>query len=247
MRLVHDDQIPVDLAQPRQDVVALGQVEGGDDPVSLQPLVYAELVANVLALEHEELRVELLLELALPLEGEIGRTDDQDALGEAAELEFTDEQPGHDRLASAGVIRQQESYACELEEVVVDRFELVRQRVHPRDREPEVGVELVGDAEGVGLEAEAQKAPIAVVRVPRVEDREAFDVRGGERHLAKALGLRADQPDRPTCRPVCFHGLNPHRLAEERAGEDLASGDARHGGHRAAHGIVLTLPSPYDG
>src|SRR5437867_11619944 len=41
------------------------------------------------------------------------------------------------------------------EQVVVDRLELMRQRVNARDREPEVGIELVRDAQGVGLQAEA--------------------------------------------------------------------------------------------
>ena len=121
--------------------------------------------------------VELLLEFALPLEGEVGRADDQDALGEAAQLELADEQPGHDRLAGAGVVGQQEPDARELEQVVVDGLELVRQRIDARDREPEVGIELVGDAEGVRLEAEPEKPPVAVEGVPRVEDREALEVR----------------------------------------------------------------------
>ena len=36
--------------------------------------------------------VELLLQLALPLEGEVGRADDQDALGEPPSFELADEQ-----------------------------------------------------------------------------------------------------------------------------------------------------------
>ena len=104
----------------------------------LQPLVDAELVADVLALQDQELLVELLLQLALPLEGEVGRADDQDALGEAAQLQLADEQARHDRLAGAGVVGQQEAHAGELEQVVVDRLELVRQRIDARDREPEV-------------------------------------------------------------------------------------------------------------
>ncbi len=167
VRLVHDHEIPVDLAQPGQDVGALRQVERRDDPVALQPLVHAELVADVLALEDQELLVELLLQLALPLEGEVGRADDQDALGEAAQLELADEQARHDRLARAGVVGQQEAHARELEQVVVDRFELVRQRIDARDREAEVGIELVGDAERVGLEAEPEQASVAVERVLR--------------------------------------------------------------------------------
>ena len=100
------------------------------------------------------------------------------------------------------------------EQVVVDRLELMRQRVNARDREPEVGIELVSDAQGVGLQAEAQKAPVAVVGVPRVEDCEAREIVCSERHLAEAFGLRTDQSDRPAYRAVGLHGLHPHGLVE---------------------------------
>src|SRR5207249_3475741 len=98
---------------------------------------------DVLPLEHEELLVELLLELALPLEGEVGWTDDQDALGEPAQFELADEQPRHDRLTRPGVVGQQEPHTRKLEQVVVDRLELMRKRIDARDGEPEVRVELV--------------------------------------------------------------------------------------------------------
>ena len=48
-------------------------------------------------------------------------------------LEFAHEQARHDRLAGTGLIGEQEAHAGQLEEVLVDRFELVRQRVHSRD------------------------------------------------------------------------------------------------------------------
>ena len=64
------------------------------------------------------------------------------------------------------------------------------------------------------LAAQAQQAPVAVVRVPCVENREPRKIVGGERHLAVALRLRADQPDRPARRAVGLHGLHPHGLAE---------------------------------
>jgi len=123
VRLVHDHQVPPHLPEARQDVLALGQVERGDQPVSLQPLVHPELLADITALENQELRVELL---ALPLEGQVGRADDQDALRWAAQLEFADEQAGHDRLPCAGVIGQEKAHAGELEQMVVDRLELMR-------------------------------------------------------------------------------------------------------------------------
>ena len=59
--------------RPGRMSVALGEVERSDDLLLLQPLVDAELVADVAALEHDELLVELLLQLPLPLEGKVGR------------------------------------------------------------------------------------------------------------------------------------------------------------------------------
>ena len=81
VRLVDDHEIPVHLAQPRQDVLTLGQVERRDDLLLLHPLIDAELVAQIAALQYQELLVELLYELALPLESEVGRRNDEDAFG----------------------------------------------------------------------------------------------------------------------------------------------------------------------
>ncbi len=81
MRLVHDHEIPVDLLQPRQDVGAFCQVERRDDAGALEPLIHPELLAQILPLHDQECGVELLFHLALPLEGEVRRADDQDALG----------------------------------------------------------------------------------------------------------------------------------------------------------------------
>ncbi len=66
-------------------------------------------------------------------------------------------------LASAGLAGQQEPDAGQLHEVLIDRFQLVGQRVHAGDREAEVRVELVGDAQRVGIQCELQQVPIAVV------------------------------------------------------------------------------------
>ena len=173
VRLVDDHEVPMNLPQPGKDFGPLRQVERRDDPIAFQPLVHAELVADVLALHDQELRVELLLQFALPLEGEVGRADDQDALGEAAQLQLANEKARHDRLAGAGVVGQQEAHARELEQIVVDRLELMRQRIDARDREAEIGVELVGDAEGVGLKAKAEQSAVAVERMRRIENREA--------------------------------------------------------------------------
>ena len=103
-----------------------------------------------------------------------------------------------------------------VEKVVVDRLELVRERIDPGNREPEVRVELVGDAECVGLEAESQQAAIAVEGVPGVQNGEVCKICGGQRDSAEALGLHPDEPHDPACGSVRLDSLNPHRLAEKR-------------------------------
>ena len=84
-----------------------------------------------------------------------------------------------------------------LQEVVVDRLELVRQRVDAGDGEREVGVVLVGEAEAHGLDAEAEARRVAVERLAlgrRVEDGRAAR---GEDALVDLSGLlaRADDLD----------------------------------------------------
>ena len=121
----------------------------------------------IAALQDDELLVELFLQLALPLKCQVCRADDQDTFGQPAKLQFPDEQPGHDRLAGAGIIGEQEADAGELEQVVVNRLELMRQRIDARDRKAEVRIELVGDAERVGLEAEPEQFAVAGVGTGR--------------------------------------------------------------------------------
>ena len=76
MGLVHNYEVPVDLAQPRQDVLPLREIERRDDPLLLEPLVDAKLITQVGPLQDHKLLVEFFLQLPLPLECEIGRTDD---------------------------------------------------------------------------------------------------------------------------------------------------------------------------
>ena len=58
MCFVHDHEIPVDLAQPREDVGALREVERSNDPAALEPLIHAELIADIAAFNNQEFLVE---------------------------------------------------------------------------------------------------------------------------------------------------------------------------------------------
>ena len=151
------------------------------------------MIADVAALHHQKLLVELFLEFALPLERQVCRADDEYPLDEAPELEFADQEAGHDGLARTRIVGEQETHAGQLEEVLVHRFELVRQRIYARDGKPEIGIELVGDAERIGLEADSQKPSVAVVGKSRVGDGQVGNVSGRERDLTELLGPLADE------------------------------------------------------
>jgi hypothetical protein len=162
MRLVHDHQIPVHLAQARQDLGTLGEIQRGYDAVSLQPLVDAELLADVMPLHDEKRRVELLLKLALPLKRQVRRAHDEDPFGQPAQLQLADQQPRHDRFAGAGIVGQQEANPRQLEQVIVDGLQLVRQRIDAGNGQSEVGVKLPGYTQGVRLQTETNRAAVAV-------------------------------------------------------------------------------------
>ena len=184
---VDDHEVPVHLAQAGQDVGAFREIERRDDLVLLEPLIDPELLADVAAFEHQELLVELLFQLALPLEAQVCGTDHQHSLDETAELQLAYEQPGHDGLARAGVVCEEEPDRRELQEVFVDGLKLVRQRVDARDGEAEVGVELVGDPQRVRLQPQPEQSSVSIVGQCRIGDGQVCDVVRCQRDSAESL------------------------------------------------------------
>lgn len=92
----------------------------------LLPGVLAVLRPQHFTAHHVEGLAEPVLHLALPLEGQIGGCDDQRPRDEASNLEVLEQQPRHDRLARAGVVGKQKPNARQRQEIVVDRYQLVR-------------------------------------------------------------------------------------------------------------------------
>ncbi len=74
----------------------------------------------------------------------MARSDDQNPLYEAARLHLLQNEARHDRLPRTGVVGDQEAKLRLLQRVVVDRLDLVRQRIDLRDADREHRVELVG-------------------------------------------------------------------------------------------------------
>jgi hypothetical protein len=70
----------VHLTKTGKNFRALGEVERSENLPLFQPLVDSELLPDIGPLHHQELFVELLLQLALPLEGQIRGADDKNPL-----------------------------------------------------------------------------------------------------------------------------------------------------------------------
>ena len=227
--LVHDDEIPMAAEEAFLGVFdARDPGDGGDDLVFVLPGIGAVVGAEDVAADDLEVLAELVLHFALPLEGEAGRRDDEGAFDQAANLQLLDEQAGHDGLAGARVVRQQEADAGQAEEVVVNGFELVRERVNASDGEREVGVVLEGQPEAHRFDAEPEHFGVAVKGLgvgSGFEELEFLRCQNDVHDLA-GLNASADQFDRGTHRhrDDDFDRLGKDRAAKDFVGLELVKG-----------------------
>ena len=76
--------------------------------------------------------------------------------------QLLDEQPGHDRLARAGVVGQQEAQRLARQHLAVDGGDLVRQRLDERGVDGEERVEEVGQADALRLGDQPEQRAVAV-------------------------------------------------------------------------------------
>ena len=137
-------------------------VQPGDDQVGLQEPVAGAGRLELVVGEDLEGQVEAAVELVLPLLGQAARADDQAALQVAAGDQLLDEQAGHDGLAGAGVVGQQEAQRLARQHRLVDRRDLVRQRLDQRGVDGQHRIEQVGQADALGLGDQAEERAVAV-------------------------------------------------------------------------------------
>ncbi len=148
-------------------------------------------------------QTEFLLHLLLPLFGQATGSDDQDLLDDAAKKQLLDQQAGHDSLAGAGIVGQQKTDAGQRKEVTVYGLNLVRQRVNDTGVDGKEGIELVGNANALGLGAKKKKGSVTVEGVISAPDPGELRQLVGElrqlvvsqRTFDQATGLHADPFD----------------------------------------------------
>ena len=195
MGLINDRDIPGDLAELLGQVFAAGElVHAGDQERVLGEDVATFGVIDHLAAEDFEAQVELLAQFLAPLLHEPAGSDDDCALAVRAQDQLLQIQPRHDRLARAGVVGQQEPQRDTWQQFIVDRTNLVRQRINVGtvDCDHRVVERGVLDSQRLGCEPELVRVGVvggSGVGVGR--DLEACRVGVGDRTCTTATGVVA--------------------------------------------------------
>ena len=216
MRFVADDQVP--FAGAHELLLKL-LVARQQSRRTISRSAIREGIARARGLDHVagedvEFEIEFLTKLVLPLLDEAARRDDQAALQVAAGDQLLDEQTGHDRLAGAGIVREQEAQRLTRQHLAIDGRNLVRAADRAGRVDGEVGVEemrqtytlrLRGDLEGlaIGVEWKGSGTPLVKFKpgfiIPEEDD------------LARTVRAAVDDAQRVRPHPVRAHDLDRGR------------------------------------
>ena len=151
--LIEDNKIvglDIRFLEPGEHPGASQSVHTDDQETALLP---HERVAGtgVAARGDDERKAEQGAHLALPVPDQTGRGDDEHAANQAARQHLPDVKPGHDGLAGACIIGEQEPQPGLREHPLVHGEPLVRQRLNERRLGREGGVEEVAVGEALPL------------------------------------------------------------------------------------------------
>ena len=162
VRLVANDQVPLAIRgkELRLDVFVAGElVESGDGDIRVAKPVAGDRGFELVVRENVELEMEAAIELVLPLLGQTARTYDEASLQIALRDHLLHQQAGHDGLAGAGVVGQQEPQRLPRQHLLVDGGDLVRQRFDERSMNGEDGIEQVRQPDAMGLATSRNSFP----------------------------------------------------------------------------------------
>ncbi len=152
MGFIDHHQVPARQAQLLLEVFGAGQlIDAGDQQVMVVEGVSAARLFDLLSRKQRKRQAELLEHFVLPLLDQAAGGDDQHALGIRAHQQLADEEACHDGLASTGVVGQHVAQRLARQHRLVDRRDLVRQRLHVRRVHRHHRIEQVGQVDPVGL------------------------------------------------------------------------------------------------
>lgn len=163
VRLVTHDQVPVGgVERALQVVVPAQRVEAADrERVFRKPVAGPGGPGRVVRQDLER-QGKPPREFVLPLLDEIARAHDQTPPHVPAHHQLLEQQPGHDRLSRARVVRQHEPEGLAGQQRLVHRGNLVRQRFQERGVDGQERVEQGRQPNAVRLGDEPEQVGVAV-------------------------------------------------------------------------------------
>ena len=165
MGFVADDKVPAAIRGLKLllDVFIAGQlVQPRDDQIVFQKPVAGSGCFQLVIGQDVERKMEPAIQLILPLFGEAAGADDQTAMKIAARDQLLHEKAGHDGLAGTRVIGEQEAQRLARQHRLVDRRDLMRQRIDHRRMDGQDRIEQVGQADTLRLGDQPEESAFAV-------------------------------------------------------------------------------------
>jgi hypothetical protein len=189
VRLVHDHEVELGLLDLFQQHFIPGELIHSRDE---QPLLLEHALSRCGVLragrENLELQAELQRQLVLPLLHQPAGGHHKTGAHVVPEDQFLDIEPGHDRLARAGVVRQQEPQRRARQQLPVHRADLMRQRLHVARRHRQHRIMQPREHDALRLSSQPEIARIGI------EGTAGLQVR---RDLRLVLTEEHDLPERP--------------------------------------------------
>ena len=162
---VDDDQIPLGLFELGLQLRVAGQLIHPSDEqgVGVEDVV-VDVGVDQLVGQQVEPESELEEQFVLPLLDQSAGGDDQALPDVVAQQQFLDVEPGHDRLAGAGVVGEQEPQRSAGEKLSVDGADLMGQRTDVAGGDREHRVEQPGQRDALGLSYQFEVGGVSVER-----------------------------------------------------------------------------------
>ena len=163
MGLINDDQVPVRNFQLLlQRLAAREFVQAGDAAVHLLKDIAADRRFRPVIRQQFKMQAEFLIQLVLPLFGQVSGRHDQAAPEISADHHLFDEQAGHDGLACAWVVRQNIAQRQPPDHFLIHGGYLVRQRLHRRSMNSQIGVKEMGKVDAVSFGDQAHGIAVGI-------------------------------------------------------------------------------------
>ena len=131
--LVHHGDIPAHLGKLRHQILIAGKLIHPSD----QTVVFGEDIATLgvvdqMPAEHLETQIELGGQFLAPLLNQPTGSDHDHPFAVGTQHQLLDIEAGHDRLARARIVGQQEPQRKPRQQFLIDGADLMRQRIHIR-------------------------------------------------------------------------------------------------------------------